>query len=134
MDHRTQTNKQLLATIFDGLARGDSKPFRDSLADDFCWTVPGSNAWSGRYCGKEAVLRDLMRPLFANFATPYRNRAHRIVGEGEWVAVECEGEVLTKSGKPYNNRYCWLCRVVDGRLQEVIEYMDTELAAAVLSK
>jgi uncharacterized protein len=132
MDTLTQTNKQLLATIFEGLARGDAKAFRDSLAEDFCWTLTGTNAWSGTYRGREAVMQELMRPLFAQFATTYTNTAHRIIGEGEWVVVECRGNVQTKQGGRYDNRYCWVCRVREGKLAEVIEYMDTELVAKAL--
>jgi ketosteroid isomerase-like protein len=132
METQTNPNKQLLEVIFAALARGDSKPFLDSLADDFCWLAKGTNAWSGTYRGKQAVRDDLLRPLFANFAGPYTNTAHRFIADGDWVAVECRGQVITKAGKPYNNEYCWVCRVEGGKLAEVIEYMDTELVATVL--
>lgn len=126
--------KQLLQAIFDGLARGDARQFRDSLADDFRWTLSGSTAWSRTYEGKEAVMNELMKPLFANFETRYTNTAQRFIAEGGWVVVQCRGEVITKSGKPYNNQYCWVCRVEGGRLKEVIEYMDTELVTAALER
>jgi ketosteroid isomerase-like protein len=134
MDTLTQSNKQLLQRIFDGLAKGDGKPFVDSLADDFCWTLTGTNAWSGTYRGKKAVRDELMKPLFAQFDTQYTNTAIRIIGEGDWVVVECQGKVTTKAGLPYNNRYCWVCRVEGGQLKEVIEYMDTELVANALTR
>lgn len=51
----TQASKRLLQRIFDGLAAGDGKPFLGSLADDFCWHMIGSTAWSGSYLGKQAV-------------------------------------------------------------------------------
>ena len=132
MDSTTQASRQLLQSIFDGLAEGDPTAFRESLAEDFKWTLTGSNSWSGVYRGREVVLQQLMRPLFASFATTYTNRARRIIADGEWVAVECQGNVQTKSGKRYDNSYCWVCRVQDGRLKEVIEYMDTELVAKAL--
>lgn len=134
MDDVTQTSRQLLQRIFDGLAAGDGKPFRDSLADDFTWHMIGSTAWSGSYRGKQAVLQDLMRPLFANFESVYRNRPVRMIAEGEWVVVQCRGEVTTKSGEPYNNQYCWVCRVQDGQLKELTEYMDTQLVERVLRR
>lgn len=127
-------NKQLLQTIFEGLARGDGQPFRDSLASDFRWTLTGTTAWSRTYEGKEAVMNELMKPLFANFATPYTNTALRFIAEDEWVVVECQGQVTTKRGQPYNNRYCWVCRVEEGQLKEVIEYMDTQLVATALER
>jgi len=126
--------RQLLQTIFAGLAAGDSNAFVDSLADDFCWTVTGTTKWSGTYRGKEAVMSELMRPLFANFETRYTNTAQRFIAEGDWVAVECRGNVQTKRGQRYDNRYCWVCRVEEGKLKEVIEYMDTALVAAVLER
>ena len=134
MDNITQSSKQLLQRIFNGLATGDGKPFLDSLAEDFCWHMIGGTAWSGSYRGKQAVQRELLRPLFANFETTYRNRAVRIIGEGDWVVVECRGEVTTKSGEPYNNEYCWVCRVQDGQLKELTEYMDTQLVERVLKR
>jgi hypothetical protein len=134
MDSTTQAGKALLQRIFDGLAVGDGKPFLGSLADDFCWHMIGGTAWSGSYRGKQAVQQELLRPLFANFETTYRNRAVRIIGEGEWVAVECRGEVTTKSGEAYNNQYCWVCRVQDGQLKELTEYMDTQLVDRVLRR
>ena len=133
MNATTHPGKQLMQAIFNGLAIGDSKPFLDSLHEDFCWTATGSNSWSGVYRGRKAVREQLLRPLFSNFATQYTNTAQRFIAEGEWVVVECQGKVTTKSGKPYNNRYCWVCRVEDGKLLEVIEYMDTELVSSALA-
>jgi len=48
------------------------------------------------------------------------------------VVVEFRGRATTKAGKPYNNNYCWIYRIADGRLQELTEYLDTELVTAVL--
>lgn len=134
MNSTTDANRQLLQEIFAGLALGDPKRFTESMADDFCWTVTGTTAWSGTYRGKQAVMNELMRPLFANFADHYVNAAHRFIADGDWVVVECQGKVKTRTGKRYDNKYCWVCRVEDGRLKEVIEYMDTELVASTLAK
>jgi ketosteroid isomerase-like protein len=125
-------NKRLLQEIFAGLAKGDGKRFRDSLAEDVRWTLAGTTKWSGTYEGKQAVLDTLLRPLFAQFADQYTNTAHRFIAEGEYVVVECRGRVTTKSGKPYHNSYCWVCRIADGKLVELTEYMDTALVASAL--
>jgi ketosteroid isomerase-like protein len=120
-------NKQLLQQVFAELAEGNSKPFVDSWADDFCWTVTGTTKWSKTYHGKDAVMRELMQPLFSNFASKYRNTAQRFIAEDDYVVVECRGEVTTKSGKPYNNTYCYICRLEGGKLKELTEYLDTLL-------
>jgi uncharacterized protein len=125
-------NKQLLQQAFAELSKGNSRPFVDLWADDFCWTVTGDTKWSKTYRGKRLVLQELMGPLFSNFATQYTNTAHRFIAEGDYVAVECRGQVTTKTGKPYNNAYCYVCRLEDGKLKELTEYLDTALAIAVL--
>ncbi|MFL6661404.1 MAG: nuclear transport factor 2 family protein [Rhizobacter sp.] len=128
----TRENKQLMQDIFAELAKGNGRPFVDAMADDFSWIIPGHSSWSRAWRGKQAVREQLLKPLFARFADTYTNQAHRYIAEGEHVVVECRGNVMTKSGHRYDNHYCYVCRIVDGRLRELTEYMDTELAAAVL--
>lgn len=125
-------NKQLMQAIFAELAQGNGKPFVDAMADNFCWILPGQTAWSRRYEGKQVVREQLFRPLFAQFAGTYTNRATRFVAEDDMVVVECRGAVFTKTGKPYNNTYCYVCRLADGKLLELVEYMDTQMMDATL--
>ena len=127
------SNKELVQRIFDALAVGDRRPFRDAIAEDFTWTIIGSTAWSGTYAGREVVARELIAPLFARFSGTYTNTAERIIAEGEYVVVQCRGRVTTTSGEPYNNTYCHVFRVTDGQLRELTEYCDTDLVARVLS-
>jgi hypothetical protein len=118
-------NRKLIEEIFAGLEKGDGGPFVRSLADDFNWTLIGDTPWSGTYRGKQAVRRELLDPLFAQFADQYTNRLVGLIAEGDRVAVECRGRVTTKEGKVYSNTYCWVCRIENGKLKELIEYMDT---------
>ena len=126
-------NKSLLCTAFDGLAKADATAFLDLMADDFSWIVEGQSKWSLRFEGKAAVQRDLIRPLFANFATPYRNFADEMIAEGDRVVVLCRGEVKTRAGEDYNNSYCFVIRMRGGKMVELREYMDTALAEARLT-
>lgn len=125
-------NKQLMRNIFAELAKGNGKPFVEAMDDDFCWMVTGTTAWSRIYRGKQAVMDELMRPLFACFADRYVNTASRFVAEDDIVVVECRGRVMTRSGVPYNNTYCYVCRLADGKLKDLTEYFDTELVTAAL--
>jgi uncharacterized protein len=125
-------NRRLIRAAFDDLAKADAAAFLDLMADDFSWIVEGQSKWSMRFDGKEAVRRDLIRPLFANFATPYRNFAEEIIATSDRVVVLCRGEVKTISGKDYNNSYCFVLRMRGGEMVELREYMDTALAEAAL--
>jgi ketosteroid isomerase-like protein len=125
-------NKRALQAAFESLAKGDGKPFVDLWADDFSWTITGSTAWSKTYRGKETIRKDLMAPLFANFATRYTSTAVRFIAEDDYVVVECKGNVTTKAGQPYDNNYCYVCRMAEGQLKELTEYLDTELVSKAL--
>lgn len=125
-------NKALLQAAFAELAEGNGAPFVELMADDFSWTIAGQSAWSRTWRGKRAVREELFRPLFARFADTYTSEAKRFIAEDDFVVVECRGKVNTKSGKPYNNTYCYVCRMEGGLLRELTEYMDTELTASAL--
>ena len=128
----SETNRQIVKAIFDELARGNGKPFGDAMADGFRWTIKGTTAWSRTYCGKQAVRKELLSPLFAQFAGTYANRANRILCDGDVVVIECEGNVVTKSGKLYCNSYCYVVEMAGGKFQSLTEYLDTALVEEAL--
>jgi ketosteroid isomerase-like protein len=125
-------NKRIIQEAFDGLSRADARAFLDAMADDFTWIIEGQSKWSRRYEGKAAVQNELIPPLFANFATDYRNLPEEIIAEGDRVVVLARGEVQTVRGEDYNNSYCFVIRMQGGKMVELREYMDTALAEARL--
>lgn len=127
-----ERNKAIVTAIYEAMAEGDGRPFVAAMAEDFSWIIEGSNSWSRAWHGRDAVRRELLKPLFDQFATPYRARAERIIAEGDTVVVLAKGEVTTKSGKPYNNSYCFVIRLAGGKMIELREYLDTELVSEAL--
>jgi ketosteroid isomerase-like protein len=125
-------NKLIMQAVMDALAEGDGRPFVAAMADDFTWIMEGTTPWSGRFEGKSAVRKQVLDPLFAQFATPYRNRAERIIAEDDNVVILCRGEVRTRAGKDYNNSYCYVIRMQGGKMIELREYFDTALVEAAL--
>jgi len=126
-------NKKLLETIFSQLAQGNPRPFVEAMADDFSWTVTGTTKWSKKYAGKAVVLTELFGTLTSRMDGRIKTIADRFIAEDDHVVVEAHGSNTTKSGKPYNNRYCFVFRVNDGKLKEVTEYLDTELVSSALA-
>src|SRR3712207_8793245 len=59
--------------------------------------------------------RDLLGPLGAQFDGAYTSTASRFVAEDDVVVVETRGSVATKAGARYDNEYCFVFRVEDGR-------------------
>ena len=125
-------NKKLMQHVFSETSKGNGKPFVEALADDVRWIIIGTTQWSKTYQGKEAVLTKLLGPLRMQFAQQNKITAHRFIAEDDTVVIEARGAVTTKTGVPYNNNYCWVCRVANGKVQELIEYADTALMATAL--
>lgn len=128
----TEDNRRIVTAAYAALAEGDSRPFAAAMAEDFVWHMIGTTAWSGTFAGRKAVREQLMRPLFAQFASTYRNRASRILADGDHVVVECRGEVETRGGQPYCNTYCLVIRLEGGLMRELTEYLDTALVDRML--
>jgi ketosteroid isomerase-like protein len=130
------TNQEIKARIqnaFEALSSGNPQPYLDLFADDVSFRVTGSTRWSGTYRGKERLVNELLRPVSRCLQGKFNATVGRVVVEGDLVVMETKGENNTaKNGKPYNNEYCWVCRVKDGKFAEVTEYADTELFTSAL--
>ena len=126
-------NKQVVQTFYDTAGRGDMKGCFDQLAEDVAWTNIGTTKYSGTYVGKDDLSTKLLGPVFGQLEGGLNSTIHNIIAEGEFVAVQLSGQAMTKSGRPYNNTYCHVFRVRDGKIREVTEYLDTELVSTVLA-
>jgi uncharacterized protein len=125
-------NKALVETIMEARSRLDPAPFIAAMADDFIWRIIGTTAWSGEYAGKAVVREQLLKPLYEQFVAPTNITTSRILADGDYVVVECQGDATTISGERYANTYCLVMRVAEGQLREMTEYMDTALVERVL--
>ncbi|MFC3077181.1 nuclear transport factor 2 family protein [Phenylobacterium terrae] len=127
-----EANKETVRAIYAAMERGDLSAFRDSVHPDYVWRKPALSSWACELKGQEAIQRELIRPLFALFASPYTARAINLVAEGDQVVAEVRGDVATKQGPRYTNHYCFIFRFRDGRIAEVVEYSDTDHEERVL--
>jgi ketosteroid isomerase-like protein len=127
-------NKRLLAAIFESWSHGDIRPFIEAMDDDFQWIFPGSWSWSGTWGPKKVVVQNLLREaLGSQLAGPVRQERDFVLADEDRVIVQSRGFGTTKSGEAYRNTYCFVFRVRNGRLTEVIEHCDTSLVDRVLT-
>ncbi len=133
LDTSAIENKKLLEDIFEQMALGNTRALSDAMADDFRWVFPGDWSWSGTWEPKSTVLHQLLRPLMAQF-TEYRSAADVIVAEGDRVVVQARAHAVTTRGETYDQTYCFLFRVAEGKLREVVEHCDTALVERVLTR
>jgi ketosteroid isomerase-like protein len=128
----TEENRALIETIFAELGRGRAAPFVDALDDRVRWRTPGSSVWSLTFEGKASVLNDLLGSVRAQLVDHVHLTVQRVLADGDRVVVEAKGRAMTKSGQPYDNEYCFVYRIAAGKIVEVTEYLDTQLACSRL--
>lgn len=127
-------NKEMIQRIFADLAKGDDKSFIDAMADEMKWIWMGSGELSKTFNGKSEVLGKLWKSVRETLKPPYKVSANNFIAEDNYVAIEATGQNSTPDGKIYHNKYCWICKVSDGRVYELREYMDTDLVTRTFTE
>ena len=124
-------NKQVVRRFYDAAARGDMDACFAILADDVKWTNIGTTKFSGTYTGKQALLEQLLGPLFAQLKAGIFPTIENLIAEADVVVAQTTGTAETHDGISYNNSYCQVMRIREGKIVEVKEYFDTQLASSV---
>ena len=127
-------NKEIIRTMFAELSKGNAEAFLGTLADDVCFTLIGSTQFSGVFNGKQEFIEKVLAPLGAQLEGGLVMHVDNLIAEGDLVVMQGRGESTTKSGQAYNNTYAQVFRLANGKVQEVTEYLDTELVTSVFGK
>lgn len=128
----SEPNMQTMRGMFAALSAGDADGFLGPMADDVQWTIHGTTKYSGLYDGKADAAERLLGRLGGQLSGGLTVVVDEIVADGDWVVARGRGQSRTTDGQDYNNEYCWWYRIVDGRVVEIIEYLDTDLVTTVL--
>jgi ketosteroid isomerase-like protein len=127
-----EANKKLVQEVFADSANRSGTTFADNLAEDATWVVTGQYSWSHEFRGREAIQSGLMGHVRSFFAERPRTVAFNFVADGDYVAVEARGDNVTKAGLRYDNQYCLLFRIENGKIKQIKEYCDSTLVERVL--
>jgi ketosteroid isomerase-like protein len=127
-------NKDLIRNMMAELGKGNSQAFLGAMAEDVRFTIMGTTKFSGTYNGKQDVVNKLLGPLSAQLEGGLTITPDNFIAEGDFVAMLARGNSKAKNGKSYNNHYCQIFRVANGKVQEITEYLDTELVTSVFGK
>tara|TARA_B110000483_G_C17789964_1_gene387105 strand:- start:118 stop:516 length:399 start_codon:yes stop_codon:yes gene_type:complete len=125
----TDQNKQITREFFEALNKGSDKYLDFYTDDSIIWTA-GNNAIGGTRTKKEVL--SFAQNILSAFPSGITFNITGITAEEERVAVEISGKAIHNSGEYYNNKYHFLLRIKDGKILELKEYMDTQLAAKIL--
>lgn len=125
-------NKKLVQQVYTDSANRSGTTFVDHLAEDAVWVVTGQYSWSREFRGREAIQNGLLGHLRSLLAARPRTVAFNFIAEGDYVVVEARGDNVTTAGVRYDNQYCMVWRVEDGRIKQIKEYCDSALVERVL--
>lgn len=126
----TEKNKQVVLTFIDAMGRGDADAAAPCLAPDAFTLAKGFGKFAG-VRERDTILATIaaFRQLMPAGLTP---EILSVTAEGDRVVVEFEGNARTFDGQDYNNQYCMVFTLADGRIRQVSEYFCTILADEVL--
>jgi ketosteroid isomerase-like protein len=87
----------------------------------------GVKQWTRSFNGKQTVVGTLFGGNAEALSPSSSVEVHCIHADGDFVIVEHSGRNKLADGRRYDNNYCWVFRFQNGLIQEVREYMDTQL-------
>jgi ketosteroid isomerase-like protein len=128
----TSKNKEIVRNFYEAGNRGDMDACFELISEDIKWTNIGTTFLSGRFNGKEELLEKLFGPLFGQLKAGISMHINQLIAEGEYVVAHTSGTAETLEGRSYNNTYCWIIRLRNGKFVEVTEFADTELITSAL--
>ena len=130
----TAANKELVKNAWDAVSRGDVDAFMNALADEVTWTFFGTHRFAGTFRGKEELVAKLFTPLGEVLDGGIHVRIDTLTAEDDRVVIEAKGSAKAKSGQRYDNDYCIVVTVADGKIRHVREYLDSELVTSVFGR
>jgi len=106
-----------------------------TMADDVRWTIMGTTKYSHVMNGKQEIVDKLLKPITAELESMGSTITDNVIAEGDYVVVQQHATGRrTKTGKPYNNQYCLVYKVVGDKIKEITEYLDTELVTSAFGR
>src|SRR5712671_756534 len=111
------------------------EPMLATLSDDVHWTIIGTTKYSHTMNGKQEIIEKLLKPISAELESMGSSHIDNVIAEGDYVVVQQHASGRkTKTGNSYNNTYCLVYKVVEGKIKEIMEYCDTELITAAFGR
>lgn len=127
-------NKELVRGFFTDIAKGNLDGALGRLAEDLQATLIGTTKLSGVFKSRQEFVDKVMMPLGSQLDGALTITPENIIAEGDFVVMQSRGQSKTRSGASYNNTYCQVFRIGNGKIQELTEYLDTELVTKVFGK
>lgn len=133
-----EQNKRTVSDAWKAFASHDAARIAAWFTEDAEWLAPQRNATAlalgipDHMIGQRAIvhfLAEMFPKLFVSDVTvDFRSR----YCEGDTVIVELRIQAMLANGRKYDNDYCFIFELRDGRIARMREYMDTQKGHACI--
>ena len=120
-------NKAIVQQWFDHIAAGEAEAAFALFADDIVYDLKGTTPVSGVYRGLDQIVNEFFVPWRKQIDGDLVVQVDEMIAEGERVVVLGRGAAKTVFDLRYDNDYAFVFTVRDGRITQVVEFLDTAL-------
>jgi len=126
----SEENKQVALKFIKAMGDNDAAAAAECLASDAYAVATGNSHFKGKRDAR--MMIDGIEAFKHLMPSGLAFTILSVVGEGDQVAIECEGNAKTYTGADYCNKYVFFITLKDGKITVVNEYFCTVLANEVL--
>lgn len=116
-------NKEIISKAFQNWHNGNGN-FFDLLTDDMKWEITGSTPYSKVYQSKQEFLDAVIIPLNKKLKVKIKPTVRNIFADQDMVIVLWDGEATAMDNKPYRSSYSWYMKMKNGKITEVVAFLD----------
>lgn len=121
-----EEKKDLVKQTWGAFTKGDIKAAFANMSDNVSWLVPGTTPnVAGLKKGKDEILK-FMSGVGTVFPEGLQTEIRRTYCDGDTVVVELTNRGKVANGKFYENEYCFVFELEDGKIRRIREYVDTQ--------
>jgi len=126
-----EDNKRAAMATWKAFASRDPAEIAAMFTEDAEWFAPPGNATAAalnttkHVMGKADIVQFIAFEFGKLFARDVKLDFKGLYGDGDIVVVEHRLRATLANGAPYDNDYCFVLEMENGRIRRMREYMDT---------
>jgi|SRR5690242_7843683 len=131
----TETTRATIEAFYQALTSGNREAVAALLSDDCVWVPPSTAPFDEMKGGADIAAELGGRVVKRTFdlSKPFQLEVRSMLADGDKAVVQQRLMATAKAtGLPYDNQYCWVYTVQDGKIVHMEEYADTLLASKAM--
>ncbi len=124
------STREVIQAYMDKMNSGEFLDAFQMFAEDGEYVIIGDTPVSGTYVGPDHITSSLVPLLEERFVSPPVVVCTRIIAEGDRGVALGHGEGPARFGQYKQRNYAFAFHIVDGKVKEMIEFMDPNQLSA----